>query len=108
MGPCPRESCISPYRLEALRLHQKIISEERVTVKMFFEIGKSEGRKCRKMWEITFRKTLRMERGIAENDRTVQETPVENCISQYFPVYSYISCIFPIFSGIFLYFQMRG
>ena len=37
MGPCPRESCISTYRLEALRLHQKIIFEERVTVKMFFE-----------------------------------------------------------------------
>ena len=37
MGPCPRESCISPYRLEALRLHQKIIFEERVTVNMLFE-----------------------------------------------------------------------
>ena len=34
------------------------------------------------MSEIAFWKTLRMERGIAENDRTVQGTPVENCIFQ--------------------------
>ena len=38
------------------------------------------------MSEIAFRKTLRMERGIAENDRTVLGTPVDNCIfpKQYF------------------------
>ena len=37
MGPCPRESCISRYRLEALRLHPKICFEEIVTANMFFE-----------------------------------------------------------------------
>ena len=36
MGPCPRESCISRCRLEALRRSQKNIFEERVTVNMFF------------------------------------------------------------------------
>jgi hypothetical protein len=36
--------------------------------------------KCRKMLEMTFRKTLRMEHAIAENDRTVRGTPVGNCI----------------------------
>ena len=34
------------------------------------------------MSEMTFRKTLRMEHAIAENDRTVRGTPVENCIFQ--------------------------
>ena len=46
------------------------------------KIGKFDGHKCWKVSEITFRKTLRMVHGIAENDRTVQETPVENCIFQ--------------------------
>ena len=35
--------------------------------------------KCCKMSEMTFRKTLRMEHAIAENDRTVRETPGKNC-----------------------------
>ena len=34
------------------------------------------------MSEMTFRETLRMEHAIAENDRTVLGTPVENCIFQ--------------------------
>ena len=34
------------------------------------------------MSEMTFRKTLRMEHAIAENDRTVRGTPVGNCIFQ--------------------------
>ena len=42
-------------------------------------IGKFGGRK---MSEMTFQKTLRMEHAIAENDRTVRGTPVENCIFQ--------------------------
>ena len=49
VGPCPRESYISPYRLEALRLHQKIVFEERATVKIcFLKIGKSQ--KCPGAW----------------------------------------------------------
>ena len=45
MGPCPRESCISRYRLEALRWSQEIVFEESVTVKMFF-FGNREMSRC--------------------------------------------------------------